>query len=118
MLAIDFVKIPQRELNEMAFNFPALNHFLFTKTEYSLLTKGKEDVPTPFTTGARDSLYNLSADGLGDIAAVERMPLVTYLSILRKKLIDAVKSMKSADMSLAQISDETGLSLNLLKQIV
>ena len=118
ILAFDFVELPEHELNAIAFNFQALNNFLFTKTEYSLLTQGKEEVPKPITTGARDSLYNLSADGLGDIAAVERMPLVTYLSILRKKLIDAVKSMKSADMSLAQISDETGLSLNLLKQIV
>lgn len=117
-LAFEFVDLPEHELQAIAFNFQAFNNYLFTQTGYSILTQGKDEKPKAISTGARESLYNLSGDGLGDIYTLEHMNLITYLSIMRKKLIESVKSMHAAEMKLTDISTETGLSIHLLKQII
>jgi hypothetical protein len=46
------------------------------------------------------------------------MNLLKYLSILRKKLIESVRSLKSADMKADKIAAETGLPIDLITQII
>lgn len=117
-LAFEFVKLPEDKLQAIAFNFQAFNNYLFTKTEFSILTAAKEGKYSAISTGALESLYNLSNDGLGDITTVERMNLIKYLTILRKKIIESVRSLSSAKLEKADIEKETGLPIHIINQIV
>ena len=91
---------------------------MFSKTQFQILVAGESEKKSLITTGALESLYNLSNDGLGDISTVEQMNLIKYLTILRKKLIEAVQSMGSAEMPVVDIAKNTGLPISLIKQII
>ncbi|RKW63511.1 MAG: hypothetical protein D8H98_01530 [Prevotella sp.] len=117
-LAAAFASLPHALLAAIALNFQALNTYLFTRTEFGLLTQFVEKPAHPITTDAADALYDLSADGLGDAAAVEQINVITYLRILRKKTIEAVRTLHGMDYDAAKISTETGLPIGTIKEIV
>ena len=117
-MAKDFAKLPMETLVAISWNFQALNTFLFTRTEFSLLTKFKEKAKTAITTDASDALYDLSADGLGNNEEIERMNVLTYLRILRKKTIDAVRQMRALKMDTPTISIETGLPIEVINDMI
>lgn len=117
-LALQFRKLPANTLRAIALNFTAVNNFLFSKTEFSLLTKFLPQKGSSITTDATDALYDLSKDGLGNANQVEKMNVLTYLRILRKKTIEGVKSLKASGMEMAKIADEVGLPLEIVKQII
>lgn len=117
-LALQFRKLPVNTLRAIALNFTAVNNFLFSKTEFSLLTKFLPQKGSSITTDATDALYDLSKDGLGNASQVEKMNVLTYLRILRKKTIEGVKSLKASGMEMAKIADEVGLPLEVVKQII
>lgn len=117
-LAHKFVKLPVDELTAIAFNFQAFVNYLFTKTEFKLLTEAKNTKVSAISTGALESLYNLSSDGLGDVDTIERMNILQYFTILRKKLIDTVRSLHSAKMEKVDIANETGLPIHLINDIL
>lgn len=95
-LARDFARLPQDTLQAIAFNFQCFNNFLFSQTEFFVLTAGKGEKENPISTGALESLYNLSSDGMGDIEIIEQINIIQYLTILRKKLIESVRNWKRA----------------------
>ena len=105
-------------LTAISFNFQAFNNYLFNKTAFSLLTKFKLKPEHPITTDASDALYDLSKDGLGDSRQIEQMNLLTYLMVLRKKTIDAVRDMKGFGWDKVKISDEVGLPVSIINEIV
>lgn len=117
-LALQFRKLPANTLWAIALNFTAVNNFLFSKTEFSLLTKFLPQKGSCITTDATDALYDLSKDGLGNANQVEKMNVLTYLRILRKKTIEGVKSLKASGMEMAKIADEVGLPIEVVKQII
>lgn len=117
-LALQFRKLPANTLRAIALNFTAVNNFLFSKTEFSLLTKFLPQKGNSITTDATDALYDLSKDGLGNANQVEKMNVLTYLRILRKKTIEGVKSLKASGMEMAKIADEVGLPIEVVKQII
>lgn len=118
-LAQQFRKLPANTLMAIALNFTAVNNFLFSKTEFSLLTQFKaEPGSCSITTDATDALYDLSKDGLGNAHQVEQMNVLTYLRILRKKTIDGVKSLKASGMDVAKIATEVGLPIDIINKIV
>lgn len=117
-LASDFKSVDKTTLYAISLNFQAFVNYLFSNTQYSLLTAAKAKKNSVISTGALESLYNLSTDGYGNITQVERMGLLQYLSILRKKVIESVRSLHTAKMELVDISNETGLPYNIIKQIV
>lgn len=117
-LALQFRKLPANTLRAIALNFTAVNNFLFSKTEFSLLTKFLPQKGSCITTDATDALYDLSKDGLGNANQVEKMNVLTYLRILRKKTIEGVKSLKASGMEMAKIADEVGLPIEVVKQII
>ncbi len=116
-LAHDFASLPLEELHAISFNFQAFCNYLFTATQYKLLTMGKE-TKSVISTGALESLYNLSNDGYGDVNCVERMNLLQYLTILRKKTIESVRSLHASKMELVDIAKETGFPISIIKQII
>lgn len=118
-LAQQFRKLPANTLMAIALNFTAVNNFLFSKTEFSLLTQfAVQPGSCSITTDATDALYDLSKDGLGNAHQVEQMNVLTYLRILRKKTIDGVKSLKASGMDVAKIATEVGLPIDIINKIV
>ena len=117
-LAKSFERLSSETLQSIAFNFSSFVNYLFSKTQFRILVAGESEKKSLITTGALESLYNLSNDGLGDISTVEQMNLIKYLTILRKKLIEAVQSMGSAEMPVVDIAKNTGLPISLIKQII
>lgn len=116
-LADDFAKLPDATLQAIAFNFNAFNNYLFTATDFSILAEGKESKRS-ISTGPEASLYNLSADGLGSNEEIEKMSVIKYFTILRKKLIESVRSLSSAGMKISDIEKETGLPLPIISKIL
>lgn len=117
-LAKEFAKLPIATLSAIAFCFQAFNNFLFTHTHFSLLTQGTVKQTSTIATGALESLYNLSADGLGNVNVVEQLNVIKYLTIIRKKLIDAVTSMNDAEVPVTDIEERTGLPLHIINNII
>jgi hypothetical protein len=117
-LAGRFIKDPVK-LQAVALNFQALVTYLFTKTHFSILASGSglDHIPE-IATGMIETLYNLSTDGMGDVQTVEQMPVIKFLTILRKKLIESVKAMHDAKMDIVEISQKTKLDTQLIKKII
>lgn len=118
VLAHDFARLSENTLQAIAFNFQCFNNFLFTKTDFFILTAGKGEKENLISTGALESLYNLSSDGMGDIRTIEQMNIIQYLTILRKKLIESVRSLNDMKMERSEIASKTGLPLNIINSIL
>ena len=117
-LANDFAKLPLEMLTAISFNFQAFNNYLFSKTSFSLLSKFAHKPKQPITTDASDALYDLSKEGLGNAKQIEQMNVLTYLKVLRKKTIDAVKDMKGFGWDKLKISEEVGLPISVIDKIL
>lgn len=117
-LAAEFASLPVEVLTAISFNFQAFNNYLFSNTSFFLLSKFKPKPSRPITTDAPDALYDLSKEGLGDARQVEGMNIITYLKVLRKKTIDAVRDMKGFGWDKLKISDEVGLPINIIDKIL
>ena len=117
-LANDFAKLPLETLTAISFNFQAFNNYLFSKTSFSLLSKFGHKPKQPITTDASDALYDLSKEGLGNAKQIEQMNVLTYLKVLRKKTIDAVKDMKGFGWDKLKISEEVGLPISVIDKIL
>ena len=118
ILANSFATLPTETLTAISFNFQAFNNYLFHKTPFSLLTKITPQPRHPITTDAADALYDLSKDGLGDAAQIEQLNIITYLKILRKQTISAVRNMKGFGWDKVKISQESGLPINIIDKIL
>jgi hypothetical protein len=117
-LAKSFERLSDDTLQSIAFNFSSFINYLFSATQFRILVAGENEKKSPITTGAVESLYNLSGDGLGDISTIEQMNIIKYLTVLRKKLIEAIQSMSFTEMPLVDIAKNTGLPISLIKQII
>lgn len=117
-LAHEFEILPPQLLTAISFNFQAFNNYLFSKTHFSLLSKFKPRPDHPITTDASDALYDLSKEGLGDALQIEQMNVLTYFKVLRKKTIDAVRDMKGFGWDKTKISNEVGLPISVIDDII
>ncbi|WP_040555571.1 hypothetical protein [Prevotella disiens] len=117
-LAPLFAQLSRETLLAISFCFQAFSNYLFSKTSFSLLTKFEEKPLRPITTDAADALYDLSQEGLGNAQEIEQMPLITYLKVLRKKTISAVKDMSGFGYDKAKISTEVGLPISIINKIL
>lgn len=116
--AKEFEKLPYIILQAISFNFQALVNYLFTKTHFSLLSSGKtKDIPE-ISTGMQETLYNLSTDGMGDVNSVKQMPVIEFLTILRKKLIESVQAMHKSGLDMIKIIEATGLDSRTIKKML
>lgn len=113
-----FKTLPADTLKAIAMNFMALNTFIYTKTEFSLLSKFEPGKAKDITTDMSDALYDLCNDGLGNASEVEQLNLMTYLKVLRKKTIDGVRQLHGTGMDMAKIANETGLPPEIITKIV
>lgn len=116
-LASNLKRLPLHVLEAVAFNFNSFNNFLFRHTEFALLAEGKA-TKKAITVEADARLYDLSSYGLGSSSEVEQLNLITYLTVLRNKLIESVRSLHGANMKLTDIAAETGLPLPIITDII
>ncbi len=116
-LAGTFESVDPVILQAVALNFQALVSYLFTCTPYSIL-QTRSTGSAAICTGMADGIYNLSADGLGDVSAIEQMNILTYFTILRKKLIESVVAMNDAQMDITDIASKTGLSIPIIRKML
>ena len=117
-LAHEFAALPIEVLTAVSFNFQAFNSYLFNKTSFSLLSKFEPQETHPITTDAVDALYDLSKEGLGDASQIEQMNMITYLKVLRKKTISAIRDMKGFGWDKTKISQESGLPISVINKIL
>lgn len=116
--AVLFSKVDIKTLQAIRFNFKGFINYLFSRTEYKILTKiipGKESV---ISTGAQDALYGLSADGYGNLREISQMSVLQYLGILRKKMIESVRSLHASKMDVAEIANTTRLPIDVINDIL
>ncbi len=117
-LAAEFAAANPTVLEAVALNFQSFVNFIFSKTHFSILIESNKKTTAEISTGMEETLYNLSADGMGDVRIVEQMPVIKFLTILRKKLIESVRAMNDAKMDLVEISDKTGLQTQTIKKML
>lgn len=117
-LAEKMQQLPAVTLMAIQMNFIAFTTALYTQTEFALLSKFQPKKQSPIATDMADALYDLCADGLGTHEQVEQMNLLTYLRILRKKTIEAVRQMRSLEWDVIKISQETTLPVSVIQQII
>ena len=98
--------------------FEALVNFIYTRTPFSLLARFKPKKESPIATTMSDSLFDLATEGYGTVEQVEQMNVITFLSIMRKKTIDTVRSMRSMELTTPDIASRTGLPLSVINDIV
>ena len=70
------------------------------------------------STGAQDALYGLSADGYGNLREISQMSVLQYLGILRKKMIESVRSLHASKMDVAKIANTTRLPIDVINDIL
>lgn len=117
-MAAEFEVLPPVLLKAISLNFQSVFTYLFTETQFSLLaTKNKEDVPE-ISTGMLETMYNLSVDGMGDVKTTKQMPVIEFLTILRKKLIESVRAMHDAKVDMVKIIKATGLNSKIIKKML
>lgn len=110
--------LPDAVLSGIAFNFQCFVNYLFSKTDFRILTCGTAEKQKSIATGALETLYNLTSDGMGDITTVERMNIIKYLTVLRKKLIESVRTLSDAKLSPSDIAGRTGLPIHIINNIL
>lgn len=104
-------------LQAIAVNFQAFIGFIFTKTHFSIL-QGRPTGRSEIATGLTETLYNLCADGLGNIEDVKQLSMIEFLTVLRKKLIESINAMHAAEISISEIAQQTGIKSKIIKQII
>ena len=116
--AADFAALSPETLEAIALNFQSFVIFLFEKTHYTILRQKNAAPSKGLYVGMSEGLYNLSTDGYGNLEEVGRLSVIEYLDILRKKLIESVRTMHASDMKTTEIASKTGLDMNTINKIL
>lgn len=114
-----FAKVDPVTLQAISLNFQAFTSFLMCKTRFSILRSSADAAQERgISLSSVDELYALASDGLGDVHSLEQLNCITYLSILRRRLIVGVRALRDMKMENSEIAHKTGLHLSIIRQIV
>jgi hypothetical protein len=116
--ATRFANIQASVLTAISINFQAFTAYLFKRSEFALLNHSKPGKAASISTGMLETLFNLSSDGLGDAATIKQLNVIEFLTIMRKKLIESVRTMNDMGKKLPDIEEETHLPIEIIKNIV
>lgn len=106
-------------LHAAILNFQAFAAFIFTRTPFSVLwSSGSGAEKKQEQLSMSDTLYGLCKEGYGNYDQVERMPLMTYLGIMRAEIIQTVRSMATGDTAPEDIAARMGLSVNQVRRML
>lgn len=115
-------QLPQIVLQGVVLNFQALVSYIFSSAHYSILwdSNGDDGVKSKgaIRSAFSDSLYSLCKTGYGSYNQIEKMPLLTYLGIMRSDLISSVRSMAASGSSADEIAQNTNLPIGLILKML
>lgn len=112
-------QLPDDILQAAILNFQAFVTFIFTRTPFAILwSSGSGAAKKQESLTMSDSLYGLCKEGYGNYELVERMPLMTYLGIMRTEMICSVRSMAATDTAPEDIAARMGLSVEQVKKML
>lgn len=112
-------QLPDDILQAAILNFQAFATFIFTRTPFSILwASGSGAEKKGERLSMSDSLYGLCKEGYGNFEQVEKMPLMTYLGIMRTEMIGSIRSMAATDTAPEDIASRMGLSVEQVKRIL
>ncbi|TAJ13054.1 hypothetical protein DMA11_10335 [Marinilabiliaceae bacterium JC017] len=115
--APEFCLVKEHIKQAVFINFEGIKAFLTTKTKFAILFRQSDEKAPKITVGFNNTIYTLSKNGYGDTEKLMQLNLVTFLDLMLKELIDAVRSMKDIEMDLDKILKNTGLTLQQLQLI-
>jgi hypothetical protein len=119
VLAKLFEKVDPITKLTVLFNFQAFQSFLATRTHFALLWSRSSPVDAPkISLGMADSLYTLAKGGFGSVEELSRINLISFLELLLKNLTDTVHYLHENKVSIAEISDKTGLSITNIQKMI
>lgn len=116
-LAPAFKEVPEHIKQAVYINFMGIKEFLTTRTKFAILFRSSNEKTPEISVGFNNTIYTLAKSGYGDAEQLMQFNLVTFMDLMLKELIDAVKSMKEMEMELDKILSATGLSLAQLNLI-
>jgi hypothetical protein len=101
-------------------NFNAIQSFLITRTKYSILFNAPSSTPQAPRSkhnilGLGSVAHSLIKAGYGDI---ENSNLVKFFEIMYSELISNVTSLHRQGLTIDKISEQTGLSISKINQII
>ena len=116
-------QLPDYILHGVVLNFQAFVSFVFSCTHFSILwnTDGKpagESAKKEISLAMSDSMYSLCKNGYGNFKDVENMPMMTFLSIMRSDLINAIRSMSASGTETEKIAEQTHLPYEQIRKIL
>lgn len=115
-------RLPEVVLQGVVLNFQALVSYIFSSAHYSILwdSNGSDSVKSKgaIQPAFSDSLYSLCKTGYGSYDQIEKMPLLTYLGIMRSDLIGSVRSMAASGSSADEIAQNTNLPIGLILKML
>jgi len=110
--------IPYHVKLAVMYNFISVAEWVSRMPQYDLLfnTAKRKSAGTDILSPDA-ALMSLSEKGYGDYAAVGRMNLFTYLNILLKQTVDAVREMKAYKVKPGEIAEKMNLTLEQISAL-
>lgn len=111
-------RIPYSVKLAVMYNYISIAEWISGLKQYDLIfhTARRDSSPGVLTPDA--TLMSLSEKGYGDLASVGRLNLFTYLNILLKQTVDAVREMKAYSMNPTEIADKMNLTVEQIASIL
>lgn len=111
-----FKKLDEGILDAVEFFFQNLQELIYTMPDIKILFN-RNKTSKGISLGVDETLYNLSQEGYGSKAEIDRLPLEDYLKMMLKSLLDYVGQLRSMDVKDAEIAKKTGLSISIIQNI-
>lgn len=115
--APDFERVDKKIKNAVYVWFQSFLEYLYERSDFTWLFNHTPSPEKGISLGLSNSIYQLASLGYGTKTEVEMFPLQDYLSIQKKELVEAIKSMKDMDVKQHDIEKKTGLSAEIIAQI-
>lgn len=100
--------------------FQSVVHYISTHPQYGLLYRKAENNETgkaKLDLGSGNVIAQLTKDGFGTREEIEHLPLGDYFTLLLKQIVDAVLSMRDANIKDHEIARKLGLLIETVQKI-
>jgi hypothetical protein len=111
-----FSEVPVDFKLAVMYNFIAINEWIRTKTQYSILWIGSKSKGIP--SDPSDMIYSVSKAGYGPTDQVGKYGVMELLDLMKKILIDQLRSMISGKIKPVDVANTTGIPLKLILELV
>lgn len=114
--------LPSATRQAVAFNFMAVQTFLFTRTKYAVLFNVKRaegNAPKKKDTlGFGGSIITMTRKGYGSLKEMDNTNLLDFFEAMYSDLCSTIEQLKEAGMDLPDIASKTGLTVKTINEIL